>query len=95
MQKNIFRLSLFNLRKNRREAVGIAFLTLITTFLLATFAANIAGFSDAFEISFDAADIESVREVMQRIMTAVGGVICSDTDDFQPSYTLDNLSMLQ
>ena len=53
------------------------------------------GVKKKYQISFDAADIESVREVMQRIMTAVGGVICSDTDDFQPSYTLDNLSMLQ
>ena len=41
-----------------------------------------------------AADIEKVRDVMSRIMTAVGGVICSDTDDFQPSYTLDNLDQL-
>lgn len=53
------------------------------------------GVKKKYQISFDAADIEKVRDVMQRIMTAAGGVICSDTDDFQPSYTLDDLSMLQ
>ena len=52
------------------------------------------GVRKKYQISFDAADIEKVRDVMSRIMTAVGGVICSDTDDFQPSYTLDNLDQL-
>ena len=52
------------------------------------------GIRKKYQISFDAADIEKVRDVMSRIMTAVGGVICSDTDDFQPSYTLDNLDQL-
>ncbi|MBP5580516.1 MAG: hypothetical protein J6X85_01780, partial [Ruminococcus sp.] len=51
---NIFRLSLFNLRKNRREAAVIALLTFITTFMLATFAANITGIEKAFDRSFDA-----------------------------------------
>ncbi|MBQ3920461.1 MAG: hypothetical protein II695_12365, partial [Oscillospiraceae bacterium] len=51
---NIFRLSLFNLRKNRREAAGIALLTFITAFLLSTFAANISGIEKAFDRSFDA-----------------------------------------
>ena len=50
----IFRLSLFNLRKNRREALAIVFLTLITVFLLGTVAANIAKASTVFEDSFDA-----------------------------------------
>ena len=53
------------------------------------------GVRKKYQISFDAADIEKVRLVMGRIMTAVGGVICSDTDDFQPSYTLENLDQLQ
>lgn len=51
---NIFRLSLFNLKKNRREAAGIAVLTFITAFLLSTFAANITGIEKAFDRSFDA-----------------------------------------
>ena len=50
----IFRLSLFNLRKNRREALAIVFLTLITVFLLGTVAANIAKAGTAFENSFEA-----------------------------------------
>ena len=53
------------------------------------------GIRKKYQISFDAADIEKVRLVMGRIMAAAGGVICSDTDDFQPSYTLDNLDQLQ
>ena len=53
------------------------------------------GVRKKYQISFDAADIEKVRLVMGRIMAAVGGVICSDTDDFQPSYTLENLDQLQ
>ena len=50
----IFRLSLFNLRKNRREALAIVLLTLITVFLLGTVAANIAKAGTAFEYSFEA-----------------------------------------
>ncbi len=50
----IFRLSLFNLRKNRREALAIVLLTLITVFLLGTVAANIAKAGTAFENSFEA-----------------------------------------
>ena len=53
------------------------------------------GIRKKYQISFDAGDIAQVREVMRRIMSAVGGVICSDTDDFQPSYTLENLEELQ
>ena len=45
----IFRLSLFNLRKNRREAFAIVPLTLITVFLLGTVAANIAKAGTVFE----------------------------------------------
>ena len=50
----IFRLSLFNLRKNRREAFAIVLLTLITVFLLGTVAANIAKAGTVFEDSFEA-----------------------------------------
>ncbi len=64
--KNIFRLSLFNLRKNRREAVGIVVLTLITAFLLSTVAANITGISDAFDKSFEESGSKDGAIVIQK-----------------------------
>ncbi len=48
-----------------------------------------------YEISYDVSDLENVKKAMKNIMTALGGVICSDTDDFQPSWTLENLDKLQ
>ncbi|MBO4579647.1 MAG: ABC transporter permease [Clostridiales bacterium] len=50
----IFRLSLFNLRKNKKEALAIIFLTFVTVFLLGTVAANIAKISTVFDDSFEA-----------------------------------------
>ena len=49
----IFRLSLFNLRKNRKEAVAIAFLTLVSTVMLGIFAINVSKVSNAFDESFE------------------------------------------
>lgn len=53
------------------------------------------GIKTKYQISYDTGDIEAVRQVMKNIMTAIGGRICSDTDDFEPSYTagqIDHLS---
>lgn len=49
----IFRLSLFNLKKNKREAAAIIFLTLVTAFLMATFAVSITQISSAFDRCFE------------------------------------------
>lgn len=49
----IFRLSLFNLKRNKREAAAIVFLTLVTTFLMATFAVSITQIDSAFDRSFE------------------------------------------
>ena len=48
----ILRLSLFNLRKNRREALAIVFLSLITVFLLGTAVTNILGMNSTFDECF-------------------------------------------
>lgn len=48
----IFRLSLFNLKRNKREAAAIVFLTLVTAFLMATFAVSITQISSAFDRCF-------------------------------------------
>ena len=49
----IFRLSLFNLKKNRREAAAIVFLTFVTAFLMATFAVSVTQISSAFDRCFE------------------------------------------
>ena len=49
----IFRLSLFNLKRNKREAAAIVFLTFIAAFLMATFAVSITQISSAFDRCFE------------------------------------------
>lgn len=49
----IFRLSLFNLKKNMREAAAIVFLTFVTAFLMATFAVSITQIGSAFDRCFE------------------------------------------
>jgi len=49
---NVLRLSLFKLKKNKKEAVAIAFLTMITTLMLSVFAANISKANKAYDDSF-------------------------------------------
>ena len=48
----ILRLSLFNLRKNKKEAAAIAFLTLVSTMMLGIFAINLSKVSNSFDESF-------------------------------------------
>ena len=49
---NILRLSLFKLKKNKKEVIAIAFLTMITTLMLAVFMANISKANKAYDDSF-------------------------------------------
>ena len=49
---NILRLSLFKLKSHKKEAVAIAFLTMITTLMLAVFMANISKANKAYDDSF-------------------------------------------
>ena len=49
----IFRVSLFNLKRNKREAAAIIFLVLVTSFLMATFAVSITQIDSAFDRSFE------------------------------------------
>lgn len=52
------------------------------------------GIKTKYQISYDTGDIDDVRKVMKNVMNAIGGVICSDTDDFEPSYTVERLEKL-
>ncbi len=74
--KNI-RLSLFNLRKNRREAAAIIFLTMITSMMLSIYAANSSKIEKVFSESFEASgsvdnmilfDRESYHNEYRRIL---------------------------
>ena len=49
----ILRLSLFNLRKNKREAAAIVFLTMVTVFLLGTAFISITKLGDIFNKAYD------------------------------------------
>ncbi len=53
MMEKILRLSLFNLKKNKKEAVAIAFLTLVSTMMLGIFSINVSRISGAFDESFE------------------------------------------
>ncbi len=44
---------MFNLKRNKREAAAIVFLTLVTAFLMATFAVSITQISSAFDRCFE------------------------------------------
>ena len=48
----IFRLSLFNLKKNKREAAAIMFLTLVSAFLLGTFLSSVTNIPKVFDQCF-------------------------------------------
>ena len=48
----ILRLSLFKLKKNKKEAVAIVFLKVITTLMLAVFMANISKANRTYDDSF-------------------------------------------
>ena len=58
----ILRLSLFNLRKNKREAAAIVFLTMVTVFMLSIFFANGSKIKKAFDESF--AESGSVNRIV-------------------------------
>ncbi len=52
---------------------------------------NEKGIQTVYVISFDEADKKTAFAVLKEILEAMGGMIGSDTDDFEPSYTVDNL----
>ena len=58
----IFRLSLFNLKKNKKEALAIIFLTFITVFTLGIVAANLEKVRNVFDECFEATG--SVKNIM-------------------------------
>lgn len=47
-----------------------------------------------YQISFEQGDIDLVRKVMREVLEKKGGMVCSDTDDFEPLYTCENIGQL-
>ena len=79
----ILRLSLFNLRKNKREAVAIVFLTMVTVFLLGTALISITKIGDIFNKAYDETGCmeyiihfrkDSYREVYKDILEETYGI---------------------
>ena len=52
MHDKILRLSLFNLKKNRREVLGIIFMTMVTVLMLSVVLINQKKIDTAFDESF-------------------------------------------
>ena len=44
-----------------------------------------------YVVSFEEGDDAKARRVIQEIMEVKGGMLCSDTDDFEPMYNVENI----
>ena len=42
-------------------------------------------------VSYEEDDEAKARRVIQEIMAVKGGFLCSDTEDFEPMYTAENI----
>lgn len=51
-------------------------------------------FETIYQISYDERDELLVRHVLREILQCCGGRVCADTDDFEPSYSLENIQNL-
>lgn len=48
-----------------------------------------------YQISYDKEDSDLVKKVMKEILEKKGGFICSDTEDFEPTYDTAHISNMQ
>ena len=69
----IFRLSLFNIKKNKKEAIAVAFLSFVSTLLFGIFAINVSKIGSAFDESFKQSG-------------SVDTLITIATDDYRTAY---------
>ena len=44
-----------------------------------------------YVVSFEVGDEAKARRVIQEIMEVKGGILCSDTDDFEPMYNVETI----
>lgn len=49
------------------------------------------GIKTIYAVSYEAGDSEKARRVIQEILLSKGGFLCSDTEDFTPMYTAEDI----
>lgn len=49
------------------------------------------GVVSMYSLSFEQSDLPAARRLMANVMSSCGGRICSDTDDFEPSWGPEDL----
>lgn len=49
------------------------------------------GITSMYSLSFEQSDLTAARRLMANVMSSCGGRICSDTDDFEPSWGPEDL----
>ena len=49
------------------------------------------GVVSMYSLSFEQSDLPAARRLMAKVMASCGGRICSDTDDFEPSWGPEDL----
>lgn len=49
------------------------------------------GIRTIYAVSYEEGDEAKARQVIKEIMAAAGGFLCSDTEDFEPVYTVENI----
>jgi len=53
------------------------------------------GIKSIYQMSYDEADQECVIKVMKEILAQMDGMVCCDTDDFEPIYKLGNIHKIK
>lgn len=53
------------------------------------------GIKSIYQMSYDEADQECVIKVMKEILTQMDGMVCCDTDDFEPIYKVGNIHKIK
>lgn len=52
---------------------------------------QIHGIHTIYAVSYEEGDEAKARQVIKEIMTDKGGFLCSDTEDFEPIFTVENI----
>ncbi len=53
------------------------------------------GIKSIYQMSYDEADQEQVIKVMKEILQQMDGMVCCDTDDFEPIYKIGNIHKIK
>ena len=50
------------------------------------------GIVSMYSVSFEQSDLEKVRQILSAVLSSCGGRICSDSDDFEPSWGVEEIA---